>query len=48
MGSSRPGTGDDAGFADEVGAEHEDRDDLAAGRLPEPARRALVTQLMNR
>ena len=34
MGSSRPGTGDDAGFADEVGAEHEDRDDLADGRLP--------------
>ena len=48
MGSSRPGTGDDAGFADEVGAEHEDRDDLAAGRIPEPARRALVSLLMNR
>ena len=48
MGSSRPGTGDDAGFADEAGVEHEDRDDLADDRLPEPARRALVSLLMNR
>ena len=34
MGSSRPGTGDDAGFADEVGAEHQDRDNLADWPAP--------------
>ena len=48
MSSSRPGTDDEAGFADDVGVEHEHRDNLADDRLPEPARRALVSLLMNR
>jgi hypothetical protein len=49
MSSSRPGADDDeAGFADDAGVGHEHRDRLAGDRLPEPARRALVSLLMNR
>jgi Domain of unknown function (DUF4194) len=48
MSSSRPGTDDQAGFADDPGVEHEPRDDVAGDRLPEPARRAMVSLLMNR
>jgi hypothetical protein len=40
MGNSWPGTSDDV--------EHEHHDSLADDRLPEPARRALVSLLMNR
>jgi hypothetical protein len=48
MSSSRPGAGDAAEFADDPGVEHEPQDDMAGDRLPEPARRALVSLLMNR
>ena len=48
MSSSRPGADDEAGFADDADVEHEHRDNLAGDRLPEPARRALVSLLMNR
>ena len=48
MSSSRPGTDDEAGFADDAGVEHEPRDDVAGDRLPEPARRAMVSLLMHR
>jgi hypothetical protein len=48
MSSSRPGADDAAGFADDPGVEHEPRDDMAGDRLPEPARRAMVSLLMNR
>ena len=48
MSSSRPGADDAAGFVDDPGVEHEPQDDMAGDRLPEPARRALVSLLMNR
>ncbi len=48
MSSSRPGADDAAGFADDPGVEHEPRDDVAGDRLPETARRAMVSLLMNR
>lgn len=48
MSSSRPGVDDEAGSADDPGVEHEHRDDVAGDRLPEPARRAMVSLLMNR
>jgi hypothetical protein len=47
MSSSRPDD-DEAGFADDADVGHEYRDRLAGDRLPEPARRALVSLLMNR
>ncbi|MDQ2810496.1 MAG: DUF4194 domain-containing protein [Actinomycetota bacterium] len=46
MSSSRSGA--DAWFADDADIDHEHRDDPADDRLPEPARRALVSLLMNR
>ena len=48
MSSSRPGADDAAGSADDPGVEHEPQDDMAGDRLPEPARRAVVSLLMNR
>jgi Domain of unknown function (DUF4194) len=48
MSSSRPGADDAAGFADDPGVEHEPQDDATGDRLPEPARRAMVSLLMNR
>jgi hypothetical protein len=52
MSSSWLGTSDDADLDAEIGGdvevEQEHLDDLAADRLPEPARRALVSLLMNR
>ena len=52
MSSSWLGTSDDAGLGVEVGGdvevEQEHLDDLAGDRLPEPARRSLVSLLMNR
>jgi hypothetical protein len=52
MSSSRLGTSDgadlDAGIGGDMEIEHEDLVDPAGDRLPEPARRALVSLLMNR
>ena len=48
MSSSWPGASDDAEIAGDVDVEHEHRYDPAGDRLPEPARRALVSLLMNR
>jgi len=48
MSSSWPDTSDDAGIGDDLDVEHDRHDDLSGDRLPEPARRALVSLLMNR
>jgi len=48
MSSSWPGTSDGAEIGGDVDVEHEHHYDLAGDRLPEPARRALVSLLMNR
>ena len=48
MSSSWPDTGDDTGIGDGLDVEHEHHDDRSGARLPEPARRALVSLLMNR
>ena len=48
MSSSWPATSDDAGIGGDLDAEHDHNDDLSDNRLPEPARRALVSLLMNR
>ncbi len=48
MSSSWPGTSCDAKIGGGVDVEHEHRDNPAGDRLPEPARRALVSVLMNR
>jgi hypothetical protein len=48
MSSSWPDTSDDAGIGGDLDVEHDHHGDLSGGRLPEPARRALVSLLMNR
>lgn len=48
MSSSWPDSSDNAGIARDVDAERDHHDGLSGDRLPEPARRALVSLLMNR
>ncbi len=48
MSSSWPDASDDAGIGSDLGAEHGHDDGLPDTGLPEPARRALVSLLMNR
>jgi hypothetical protein len=48
MSSPWPAADGDAGTGGDAGAGHQHQYDLAGDRLPEPARRALVSLLMNR
>lgn len=48
MSGSWPDTGDDTEIGADLDAGHHHHDDLPGERLPEPARRALVSLLMNR
>jgi hypothetical protein len=48
MSSSWPDTSDSAGIGGDPDVEHDQHDDMSGDRLPESARRALVSLLMNR